>query len=139
MTDALNPVPIPEVRIGQGDVTLSREELPQRLGGRFYDLAFDALRNDIDRLMDGAWNGYVEYGRSPRTRKAGYGFADPQYELPIAWLDTRARIAEAEHRSSPRRTMDRYIGYFELYATIYAALHRIRPCRKMSGTWRKVS
>jgi hypothetical protein len=57
MTDALNPVPIPEVRKGQGDVTLSCEELAHRLDGRFYDPAFDALRNDIDRIMDGAWNG----------------------------------------------------------------------------------
>ena len=81
MTDAPNPVLMPEVRKGQGDVTLSREEFARRLGERFYDPAFDALRNDIDRNIDSA---YVEYRRSPRTRKAGYEFADPELSSPLS-------------------------------------------------------
>lgn len=34
MTDALNPVPIPEVGNGQGDVTRFRAEFARRLGER---------------------------------------------------------------------------------------------------------
>lgn len=34
----------PEVRKGQGDVKLSREEFTRRLGERFYDPAFDSVR-----------------------------------------------------------------------------------------------
>ncbi|MGH9310008.1 MAG: flavodoxin family protein, partial [Vicinamibacterales bacterium] len=37
-----------------------------------------------------------EYRKSPRTRKAGPGFADPEHELPIEWLETRERIQQAE-------------------------------------------
>ena len=92
MTDALNPIPIPDVRKGQGDVTLSREEFARRPLERFDDPAFEALRNEVERIIEAAWSGYVEYRKSPRTRKAGYGFANPEFELPIEWLDTRARI-----------------------------------------------
>jgi multimeric flavodoxin WrbA len=102
MTDAVNLVPMPEVRKGQGDVTLSREEFARRLGERFDDPAFDALRNEVERIIDVAWSGYVEYRKSPRTRKAGYGFANPDCELPIEWLDTRAQIFEAERRYRDR-------------------------------------
>jgi multimeric flavodoxin WrbA len=99
----------PEVRTGQGDVKLSREEFARRLGERFYDPAFDAVRSEIDRIIDVAWTGYDEYRKSPRTRKAGPGFADPEFELPIEWLETRAAILEAERRqrdpSAPRRVL----------------------------------
>jgi multimeric flavodoxin WrbA len=43
-----------------------------------------------------AWNAYDEYHKSPRTKKAGPGFADPEYELPVEWLAARDRILEAE-------------------------------------------
>jgi multimeric flavodoxin WrbA len=99
----------PRVRKGQGDVKLSREEFVRRLGERFYDPAFDAVRGEIDRVMQIAWEGYDEYRRSPRTRKAGPGFADPEFELPVEWLEARERIREAEARhrdpSSPSRVL----------------------------------
>jgi len=99
----------PEVRKGQGDVTLSREEFTRRLGERFYDPAFDPVRADIDRVIDVAWTTYHEYHKSPRKRKAGPGFADPDYELPIEWLEARAAILEAERRqrdvAGPRRVL----------------------------------
>lgn len=44
--------PSPTVRKGQGDVKLSREEFVARLGERFYDPAFDALRAEIDRIIE---------------------------------------------------------------------------------------
>jgi hypothetical protein len=39
---------------------------------------------------------YDEYHKSPRTAKAGPGFANPDFELPVEWLETRRRIQEAE-------------------------------------------
>ena len=94
--------PTPEVRKGQGDVALSRDEFTRRLGQRFYDQAFDAVRNEVERVIDVAWNNYNEYRKSPRKRKVGEGFADPDFELPIEWLETRARIIEAErHQRDP--------------------------------------
>jgi multimeric flavodoxin WrbA len=100
---------VPVVRKGQGGVHLSREEFERRLRERFYDPAFDSVRAEIDRIVDVAWRNYHEYHKSPRKRKAGPGFADPEYELPIEWLDTRDRIIEAERRqkdpAAPRRVL----------------------------------
>ena len=79
----------PTVRKGQGDVKLTREEFARRLGERFYDPAFDAVRGEIERVIDVAWKTYDEYHKSPRTRKAGTGFADPEYKLSIEWRATR--------------------------------------------------
>jgi multimeric flavodoxin WrbA len=84
------------VRKGQGDVKLSREEFERRLRERFYDPAFDQAADAVARIVDVAWDAYHEYHKSPRTRKAGAGFADPEYELPVEWLDTRQRILDAE-------------------------------------------
>jgi multimeric flavodoxin WrbA len=88
----------PEVRKGQGDVKLSREEFSRRLGERFYDPAFDPVRPEIDRIIEVAWNNYDEYHKSPRKRKPGAGFADPEFELPIEWLDARQAIQTAAER-----------------------------------------
>jgi multimeric flavodoxin WrbA len=88
----------PEIRKGQGDVKLTREEFARRLTERFYDPSFDPVRPEIDRIVEVAWKNYDEYHKSPRNQKAGPGFVDPEYELPIEWLETRARILEAEKR-----------------------------------------
>jgi multimeric flavodoxin WrbA len=100
---------VPEVRKGQGTTKLTREEFTRRLGERFSDPAFEPLRAEIERLIATAWEGYDEYRKSPRLRKAGPGFADPEFELPIEWLDARDRIlaAQREHddRHRPRRVL----------------------------------
>jgi multimeric flavodoxin WrbA len=109
MDDVPNSAPTPDVRTGQGDVKLSRDEFARRLGERFYDPAFDAARAEVERIIEVAWNGYDQYRKSPRTRKAGAGFVDPDFELPVEWLDTREHILEAERRQrdplSPRRIL----------------------------------
>ena len=93
-----------DVRKGQASVKLSREEFERRLRQRFYDPAFDAVAADVDRVVETAWKTYDEYRKTPRTRKAGPEFADPDFELPIEWLETRERIrqAEEEHRDPAR-------------------------------------
>lgn len=45
----------PQVRKGQGSVQLSREEFVRRLGERFYDPAFDAVRDELNLVLDSAW------------------------------------------------------------------------------------
>ena len=69
MTD--DSKPIPQTRKGQGDVKLTREEFNRRLSERFYDPAFDAVRPEIDRVIEVAWTTYDEYHKSPRKRRAG--------------------------------------------------------------------
>ena len=85
-----------DVRKGQGDVKLSREDFERRLRERFFDPAFERVEDQIANVVDVAWKVYDEYHKSPRTRKAGPGFANPEFELPLEWLDTRARIQQAE-------------------------------------------
>jgi multimeric flavodoxin WrbA len=86
----------PRVRTGQGSTKLSREEFEKRWNARFYDPAFDGMRAEIGRLCEIAWAAYDDHRKSPRTVRAGPGFADPEYELSIEWLETRARIQQAE-------------------------------------------
>jgi multimeric flavodoxin WrbA len=85
-----------EVRTGQGDVKLTREEFERRVRQRFYDPAFENVDRQIADIIDVAWQAYDEYRKSPRKRKAGPGFADPEFELPIEWLETRDRIQQAD-------------------------------------------
>ncbi len=99
----------PQPRTGQGDVKLSRKEFEQQFCERFYDPAFDAVRTEIGRIVEIAWTAYDDYHKSPRTRKAGPGFHDPEFELPVEWLEAREGIQEAEKRyndiNSPSRIL----------------------------------
>jgi multimeric flavodoxin WrbA len=97
------------VRKGQGDVKLTRDEFERRIRQRFYDPQFESVEAEVARIIEVAWDGYDKYRKSPRTRAAGPGFADPGFELPIEWLDARARIQDAEQeqrdRSRPGRIL----------------------------------
>jgi multimeric flavodoxin WrbA len=95
-----DPGAVPFVRKGQGDTTLSRDEFARRFREQFYDPAFEPLNAEIERLTQVAWDAYAEGRKSPRTVKAGEGFADPNYDLSIEWLQTRDTIrrAQAKHR-----------------------------------------
>jgi len=87
------------VRTGQGSTKLSREEFARRVRERFYDPAFGIADDAIERIVEIAWDGYDKYRKSPRSRRAGPGFADPEFDLPIEWLATREaiRVAQARH------------------------------------------
>lgn len=123
----------PRVRTGQGSVALTRAEFRARLGERFYDPAFDAVRPQVDQVMDVAWEGYHEYRKSPRTRPAGAGFADPKFPLPVEWLETRRRLRLAEKRQKDRRTRSRIL-------IICGASRSDQTCPgEMSKTFRLVS
>ncbi len=88
----------PDVRRLEHYVPLTREEYRRRFMERFYDPAFDPVRDELERICEIAWDGYIVYRKSPRRRAAGEGFADPRFELPVEWLETRARIHEAAAR-----------------------------------------
>ena len=86
------------VRKGQGDSHLSREEFSRRLRERFYDPRFESVQQQVDALIEAAWDGYDNYRKSPHKRPAGAGFADPDFELPVEWLRTRQEVAAAQQR-----------------------------------------
>jgi multimeric flavodoxin WrbA len=97
------------VRKGMPNVQLDKTEFKRRFLTRFFDPAFEMLKPEIDKIVDAAWLGYEDYRKSPRTRKAGEEFADPDYDLPVEWLQTRFNIQEAERKqrnpNSPSRVL----------------------------------
>lgn len=95
----------PDVRTGQTDVKLDRAAFAARFRERFYDPAFAAHDDAIEALIETAWRTYDEYHKSPRTRRAGEGFADPDFELPVEWLDARQHILEAQSRHEQSGTL----------------------------------
>jgi multimeric flavodoxin WrbA len=86
------------VREGQTDVKLDREQFAERFRERFFDPAFENHGEEIDALIETAWRSYDEYRKSPRTRKAGPEFDDPEQDLPVEWLSARQGIIDAGHR-----------------------------------------
>ncbi|HET7845326.1 MAG TPA: NAD(P)H-dependent oxidoreductase [Xanthomonadales bacterium] len=94
----------PDVRKGQGDVTLDREEFGKRFRARWFDPAFDGERESLERLEQLAYEVYEAHRKAPRTRKAGEGFADPGYDLSIEWLAARDAVlaAQREHEDLAR-------------------------------------
>jgi multimeric flavodoxin WrbA len=97
------------VRSGMASVALTRAEFERRFRERFEDPDFDAVRVEIEQLVAIAWRNYDEYDKSPRTRRAGRGFVDPTFELPIEWLETRRQIREAEGRQKDARSPSRIL------------------------------
>jgi multimeric flavodoxin WrbA len=89
---------VPELRRLQPSVQISKEEFTRRLTERFADPAFDAVRGEIARIVDIAWDGYDAYRKWPRSRKAGPDFADPEVELAEEWLAARDAIQAAQRQ-----------------------------------------
>ena len=84
------------IRTGSPSVQLTREEFRERFRAQFVDPAFDAVADELAAVEAVAWDGYASSRKSPRTRKAGDGFADPTQELSIEWLETRDAIHAAQ-------------------------------------------
>src|SRR5205085_2381507 len=79
----------PRVRTGMPSVALTKAEFVKRFRARFYDPAFEREGEAIAAAAEVAWNAYQGDRKSPRTKPAGAGFADPTFELPLEWLATR--------------------------------------------------
>jgi multimeric flavodoxin WrbA len=88
----------PSVRRETEYVPLTKGEFRRRFYEQFYDPAFEKVSAELEKVFETAWDGYIAYRKSPRKVSAGPEFADPSFELPAEWLDTRARIREAEAR-----------------------------------------
>jgi multimeric flavodoxin WrbA len=88
-------IEVVEVRTGGESVALTREEFRTRFRARFADPAFEPLAGALDTIEDAAWEAYTAGRKSPRTRPAGEGFADPTQDLSVDWLAARAAIHRA--------------------------------------------
>jgi len=96
-------------RKGQAPATLSRDVFGERFRQGFADPGFDAERSALLRIETIAWQAYEQSRKSPTSHKAGPGFADPDYELPDAWRDTRQRLLNAEARQKDPATPSRVL------------------------------
>jgi multimeric flavodoxin WrbA len=91
----MNP---PDIRKGMPPRELERGEFEQRFRSRFVDPVFAPLQGELQAITDAAWDAYSNSRKAPLTRKAGAGFADPDYLISVDWLAARAAIREAQHR-----------------------------------------
>ena len=84
-----------EVRKGQAPAVLSRKLFHDRFMKSFLDPAYRLEDDAISRVEAIAWDAYEQGRKSPLTRKAGPGYADPDYDLSVEWLETKERIEKA--------------------------------------------
>jgi multimeric flavodoxin WrbA len=101
-------VDAPPARKVMPDVTLGEAEFKTRFTAQFIDPAFDGLKRELEAVSSAAWDGYINSRKSPRTHKAGAGYADPDYELADDWKEAKAAIdaAKLEHDASgPRHVL----------------------------------
>jgi multimeric flavodoxin WrbA len=97
------------VRKGMPSVQLDKQEFKKRFLTRFYDPLYEPLTRELDKIIDAAWTSYSDYHKAPRTRKAGSGFADPNYEISIEWLESRASVQAAERRQKSAKSASRVL------------------------------
>ncbi|MGO4396359.1 flavodoxin family protein [Variovorax sp. M-6] len=85
-----------EVRKGQAPATLERADFHERFMDSYHDPAFRAESQALARIELIAWDAYQRGRKAPITRKAGPGYADPDYELSVDWLEAKDRIERAQ-------------------------------------------
>ena len=97
------------IRTGQARATLTREAFRKRFEASFVDPSFETERAALGRVAEIAWRNYKEGRKAPLTRKAGAGFADPDYDLSVEWYETRARLRAAERAKRSAATRSRVL------------------------------
>jgi multimeric flavodoxin WrbA len=88
----------PAPRKGMPSPRLDRAAFEARFRAQFTDPAFAPLEAELGRIAAAAWDAYSDSRKSPHTRRAGEGFADPEYELSVDWLAARDAIEAAQRR-----------------------------------------
>ena len=98
-----------EVRKGMPPVKLGEQEFKKRFLSRFIDPAFEPLKAELDKIADAAWDGYKNSRKAPHTVKAGPGFADPDYDLSVEWLEARNAVQAAQQRFEDKAAPSRIL------------------------------
>ncbi len=118
------------VRKGQAPGPLDRATFGARFRESFQDPAFRNADDAIARLEAIAWEAYDAGRKAPRTRKAGPGFADPDYDLSVDWLATRERLQAAAAQQQRKDTRSRVL-------VVAGAARNDGTCPgEVSKTWR---
>jgi len=120
----------PDVRKGEAPPPHDRATFSRRFREAFFDPAFDVERAAIDRLEAIAWQAYEQGNKAPRTRKAGPGFADPDYDLSVEWYEAREKLRQAQARWADPATPSRVL-------LVSSAARNDGSCPgEISKTWR---
>ncbi|WP_017957115.1 flavodoxin family protein [Rhizobium leguminosarum] len=85
-----------EPRKGSPSPRLDEREFKKRFLSQFKDQAYEALGDELGKVAAAAWDAYAHSRKSPMTRRAGPGFADPDYDLAVDWLAARDQIRAAQ-------------------------------------------
>ena len=85
----------PDARKGMPSRRLDRGTFEKRFKSAFADPVFAPLQHELQAITDAAWNAYDNGRKAPITRKAGPGFADPDYDIAVDWLTARNAIDAA--------------------------------------------
>ena len=96
-----------KIRTGQAPAPLERGEFALRFRKSFVDPAYRAEDEAIGRLEAIAWEAYRDGRKAPITRKAGRGYADPDYDLSVEWIETKARLERAQASWADAKTKTR--------------------------------
>jgi len=92
------PFTTPAPRKGMPDPKLDRPTFEARFRAQFPGPAFKGVGDALDRMTAAAWEEYDAGRKAPRTRKAGKGYHDPDYDLAVDWIDAKAAVDAAELR-----------------------------------------
>jgi multimeric flavodoxin WrbA len=122
-----------DVRKGMPPTKIDRLTFEKRFRARLADPAFDSLQKEITALIDAAWDGYSHSRKSPRTRKAGPGYSDPDYDLGIDWIKAKEAIEAAQRRHDDPKQKPRIL-------LINGSSRSEHTCpSEMSKSWRMVN
>jgi multimeric flavodoxin WrbA len=107
--EAVNPAVEIKPREGMPSPELTKSVFQERYLEQFRDPAFSAVTEEIDKVMEIAWQAYDEGRKSPITQKAGPLFANADYDLSVDWLFAHQAVLDAKQRydnqSSPSRIL----------------------------------
>lgn len=109
MFDWLKTGKTTQPRKGMPSPELEEAEFKRRFLSQFADPCFEPLAAELVRVSGAAWDAYINSRKAPRTRKAGAGYADPDYELALDWIAASAAVKDAarwhEDAASPTRIL----------------------------------
>ncbi|KAF0813984.1 hypothetical protein IGB42_01663 [Andreprevotia sp. IGB-42] len=115
---------------GQAPGDVSRITFHQRFGAQFSDPLFAPEQAALERLEAIAWEAYKAGRKAPRTQKAGAGYADPDYDLSIDWINIRRQLDDAARTQQDPATQSRVL-------VICASARNDGTCPgEVSKTWR---
>lgn len=119
-----------DIRTGMPDVQIDKAEFSRRFRDRFFDPAFAKNEAALQAIIDTAWDGYEAYRKNPVKRAAGAGYAKPETELGVEWLETRGKIEAAEIRQKNAKSPNRIL-------LVNGSMRSDQSCPgEMSKSWR---